>query len=626
MSPASNPVTAAARAVVRIGLPLALIALLAAPAAAQVFGPTYPVSIFEIEYALDHPKQMPVEALLDLEVGLRQMPDGFVAPRPVDRTVRMRLSSLPRNARFSATALQHINQHIVSTLNRRGYYGVIVAVPEIEAGSGRDLRPPNRTALLLRVWVGRVSRLTTMADGERFGGLTTDERTDNAAHDWIRERSPVQPGGPRALVDVPALEDYAAELSRHPGRHVDVELEAGDRPGTTAVNLRIAESKTWFAYAQYSNTGTEATTKNRERFGFVDHQLLGRDDVLRVDYVTGDFTTVHSVIADYEAPFTLKAPDWRWNVGGWYSSFDASTVGATFGRFVGEQLSGDAGLRVNVYQRQEFFLDVTASARFQQMFVENFLLDESTRASFIVPQIGLAGERRTRTSTLLFSVDADFGLTDASQNQLAILGRAEPSTDFQLIRFDGSFSTYLEPLINRTAWEDPNTPRSSTLAHEVAILVRGQWALDNRLVPQYQQIAGGLYTVRGYDQAVAAGDNLLLGSAEYRFHLPRIFSPDPTPPEVPGMGEFRARPQHVWGRPDWDLILRIFTDAAQVTSNGSSELRSEADELLWSAGAGIELQVLRNLTVRFDAGYVLNSVRENERGDIQGNVVATLLY
>ncbi len=228
------------------------------------------------------------------------------------------------------------------------------------------------------------------------------------------------------------------------------------------------------------------------------------------------------------------------------------------------------------------------------------------------------------SEVLRFGLDVEGGLTDASEEDRAILGRDEPAKDFVRLQFDGSCSFYLEPLINRRAWEDPSTPRSSTLAHEMAVLLRGQWAFGYRLVPQYQQIAGGLYTVRGYDQAEAAGDNLALGSLEYRFHLPRIVSPDPTPPEVPGMGEFRARPQHVWGRPDWDLILRVFTDAAYVTQSDRRD--NESDDLLWSAGAGLELQVLRNLTLRLDAGYVLRTVGDSERGDTRGHLVATLLY
>jgi hemolysin activation/secretion protein len=629
MRPVSDPARTGARLprVSRLLLALATAAsAVLAPGAAlgQAFGPIYRVSAFDVEYALDHPGHIPTQELLDLEVGLRSTAEAYVAPRPVDRTVRMRLSSLPRNAYFSVTAIQHINQHIVSTFNRRHFNGVIVTVPEIEEGTGRDLRPVGRTRLRLRIWTGRVSRVTTLADGDRFGGLATDERTNNAAHDWIRDRSPVRPGGPRGLLDIQALEDYAAELSRHPGRRVDVELEAGDRPGTTSVNLRIAESRPWYVYAQYSNTGTEATTKNRERFGAVHNQLLGRDDILRVDYVTGDFDSPNAVVASYDSPFTLAAPDWRWGLRGSWSEFDASTVGFVDSRFVGEQVSGDAALSVNVYQRRELFVDLRAGARWQQIYVKNFQFDDSTYATFLLPQVGVAGQRDTRTSTLRFALDVDVGLTNNSVEELTLLGNEDPSEDFVILRLDGSYSVYLEPLINRTAWEDPSTPRSSTLAHEVAFLLRGQWAPGARLVPQYQQIAGGLYTVRGYEQAEVAGDNLVLGSAEYRFHLPRFLSPDTTPPELPLMGEFRARPPHVWGRPDWDLIFRVFTDAAYVTQNDIKS--TESDWTLWSAGAGAELQLLRNLTVRFDAGYVLHAAGQSTRGDTRGHVVATLLY
>ena len=193
---------------------------------------------------------------------------------------------------------------------------MIVTVPDIEEGTGRDLRPPGVTTLRLRIWTGRVARLASFADGERFGGLSTEERTNHPAHEWIRERSPVQPGGVRAILDVSALEDYASALSRHPGRRVDAEISPGEHPGTSQVNLRIAESKPWRIWGEYSNTGTSSTTKNRERFGFVDTQLSSRDDVLDVRYTTGDFDSVHAVYGSYEAPFTLNVPTLRGRLDG----------------------------------------------------------------------------------------------------------------------------------------------------------------------------------------------------------------------------------------------------------------------------------------------------------------------
>ena len=158
------------------------------------------MSEIEVEYALDSPRQIPIDEVLDLEVGLRRAEEAYVAPRPVDRTVRMRLSALPRDASFGASALLHINQHIVASFNRRGYNGVIVTVPDIEEGTGRDLRPPGVTVLRLRIWTGQV-----VARG--------DDRRRRALRRAHRRRAH-QPRGarvdPRALAGAPGRPARAA--------------------------------------------------------------------------------------------------------------------------------------------------------------------------------------------------------------------------------------------------------------------------------------------------------------------------------------------------------------------------------------------------------------------------------
>ncbi|MGD8394408.1 MAG: ShlB/FhaC/HecB family hemolysin secretion/activation protein [Candidatus Eiseniibacteriota bacterium] len=611
------------------------VAALAAQGATGPVGPTYPVSDFVVEYALDHPRHIPEVDVLDLEVGLTSVGSAYTAPRPVDRTVRMRLSSLPEGAQLTATAIQHINQYIVSTFNRSGYNGVIVTVPDIDEQTGRDLRPGGDTQLHLRIWTGRVSRVATLADGPRFASLTVDERTNHHAHEWIRERAPVQPGGERGLLDVHALEEYAAALSRHRGRRVDVELSPGPVTGTSDVTLRVAENKPWSVYAQYSNTGTSSTTKNRERFGFSHDQLLSRDDSLRVDYTTGDFDEVTAVNGSYEGPFSLAAPRLRFRLRGLYSKFDASEVGIvdTSSDLHGEQWLGEGDLIANVLQRDELFVDLSAGARYHQMRVNQSdllgsgglplnRLDRAT-VDYVVPSVGVQVERSTRISDLHLALGVDAGFTDASKEERAVLGNEPADKDFVLVRGDGSYSFYLEPLIDRFAWEDPSTPESSTLAHEIALSLRGQWALDHRLVPQYQQIAGGFFSVRGYKQASVAGDSLLLGSAEYRLHLPRLFAPAP-PPAVPVLGRFRWRPEAVYGQSDWDLIFRLFSDAAQVWV--SHPVADESDESLLSVGGGVELQLLRNLSLRLDAGRALSNAGGSEAGDMRGHVLATLVY
>jgi hemolysin activation/secretion protein len=100
--------------------------------------------------------------------------------------------------------------------------------------------------------------------------------------------------------------------------------------------------------------------------------------------------------------------------------------------------------------------------------------------------------------------------------------------------------------------------------------------------------------------------------------------PDATPPELPLMGRFRTRPAHVYGMPDWDLVLRVFSDAGRVWATEHLDVDSEGT--LWSIGTGVELQVLRNLIVGLDVGHVLRGAEETDAGDTRTHVLATLLY
>ncbi len=196
-------------------------------------------------------------------------------------------------------------------------------------------------------------------------------------------------------------------------------------------------------------------------------------------------------------------------------------------------------------------------------------------------------------------------ITQPDPTQLDNLGRLFPDVDFGMLRWDLRSEVYIEPLLNRAAWDDPATPSSSTLAHEIAVGFRGQWAAGNRLVPQFEQVIGGLYTVRGYDQSLLAGDSVLVLNAEYRFHLPRALGLQPVPSEL--FGEpFRFVPQTVYGRPDWDLILRAFLDVGRTFI--SDRLPFESEATLVGTGIGVELQLKNNLDVRIDWGIALRDV------------------
>ena len=101
---------------------VACAAWLVAPAARAIVtpqGPAYPVSSFEVEYALGHPRHIPVYEILDLEVGLAGDPGLLTAPRPVDRTMRMRLDAPPQGVLFTAEAIPVSYTHLTLPTTER---------------------------------------------------------------------------------------------------------------------------------------------------------------------------------------------------------------------------------------------------------------------------------------------------------------------------------------------------------------------------------------------------------------------------------------------------------------------------------------------------------------------------
>jgi len=591
-----------------------LCAVLPGVASAQPGQRSHPVSAFEIEYALPHPAHPPLAELRALEIEMRVTPGGLMEPHPATRNVRFRLDDVPPGTRIWASGLRHVNRRILGFFEERGIGGVIVTLPDLEEGSGRDLRARGDTALRVVVWTGRVENVATVADGDRFAG-DARARTNRPEHRVVREGSPVTAGGEQGLLRPREIEEYAQRLSRHPGRRVDAKLRPGEEPGTARLDYHVAEHRPWLAYAALANNGTEATDALRERFGASHTQLTGHDDVLRLDYVTAAFDDVHAVFGSYEAP-VWRVPRLRWKASGSYSEYDASELGVARLDFQGDQWEAGGRLVANVFQHGALFVDVFGGARWRRAAIDNdFVFGGSTTSrlgeeDFFLPEAGVGLAYESRAGRLSFEGSWESNLADVAATDrvgLASLGRVDPDPHFQILRWSGSLSVYLESLLYRgRGWEDPASTRRSTLAHEIVLSTRGQWSLGDRLVPQFEQIAGGLYTVRGYEQSVVAGDRAAIGSVEYRLHLARLLAPGGEPVEVPFVGPVQLRPTHVFARPDWDLVLKVFLDGARtwVVDARSEEL----DQTLASYGVGVELQLLRFLRAGVDVAWPRSGV------------------
>lgn len=606
-------------------------------------GERFTVTEFVPRYSFEHPQLPDPAVILDLTVKLGTLPDGYAKPRAGIPTAMVRLGDVPSMSQqtFYRSGLQEIMESIYRYFRDEvGVIGVYVGPDQDQLTSERlddgvvyyDERSNGDTSLNIMITVGRMSEMRTIASGTR---IPSDDRINHPKHDRILRHSPVMPGGEDGtddLLNKQDVDEYVFRLNRHPGRRVDVAISAARDPGGMALDYLVAENRPWFVYGQVSNTGTKQTDRIRERIGFVHNQITGRDDVLSLDYFTSAFDQTNAIMASYEAPL-FGTKKWRWKGFGTWNEFTASDVGFANEGFTGKSWTAGGELIFNFFQHEELFIDAIGGARFEHVLVKNKLVDITGEDSFLIPYVGARLERATEIATTLAQVTVEANLpniADTDFEKANRLGRLEPDTDFSILRWDASHTFFVEPLVDRESWLDRASWESSTLAHEVSLRVRGQYSFNNRLIPQEEQTIGGLYSVRGYPESSVAGDTVIVASAEYRYHIPRAFEPNADPSNTPLFGEpFRFAPQSVYGRPDWDFIVRGFFDV------GHSEIADpflfEEDVTIAGAGIGVELVLKQNLNIRADWGFALKELQESQgtRVDAGANrlhVVATVLF
>ena len=601
-------------------------------------GPAYPVSDVAFTYLLEHPDLPTPEELDAVPVVLRPTATGYVAPRgdgPQNVTVKLgELDTLPLQT-FHASAANQLAAAVVRDFNRRGIIGVLVtpALEQVrvefdEDGTplwGEDLRAPGDTTLRFNVRTNFVSEMRTVASGDRLPD--DDPRVNHPAHDRILANSPLGAGD---LVNRAAIDDYIFDLNRHPGRNARVTVSTGLNPaqGDTVLDYLVSEAKPWTAFFNLSNTGTRDTRTWRERFGLLHTQLTGNDDIFSLEYVTAGFSDSNAVFTSYERPFA-ENDRVHWRVYGEFQDFEASDVGFPGADFSGTEYRAGGELIYNFWQSGPSFLDLIGGARWESVNVDNQFAGIEETEQFLIPYVGIGFENSTQVNTTRAYLGVELNLEDvAGTNADSIdgLGRFNADADWLKVPFSFSHSFYLEPVFNRTDWENIYTP-GSTLAHEFFASLRGQWTPDSRLNPQSQEVLGGLYTVRGYDEAITAGDTVIIATAEYRLHLPKLDVPLPGDEREVGtlFGKpFRWRPQEPYGSADWDLVTKAFIDVGRSLNNDRESF--EQNETLVGVGVGVDLLFKRNASFTIDYGVALEDAAGTTDGSQQFHFSFTLLY
>ncbi len=612
-------------------------------------GTTYPVTRFTLDFLVVPPNAPSIDGLRKMKIELSRLPhadgsgDVWVPAERTDNPVAFDLDTLPEEGpfRFSPGALASVNRQIVTSLSREGLGSIIVAPDEADIGftTGEDLRGEGDTELHLTIFLPTIREIQSFATGER---IAEEEATNHPAHERVLANSPVKSG---ELFWPNLVNDYVARLNRHPGRRVVAQLSPSVDPQQLYLDYQITESKPWVAYASVLNTGSDATGNWQARVGLVHLQPTNRDDILSLDYVMNTNGNVRAVNAGYELP--VLTDRLRVIIDGSYADFEAESDDAFpfIQDFKGRQIRAGLNVKFNVFQYQEYFVDLLGGFTWEDLETEISTEDKSTPTleatvtegddDFLTARVGLGLERKTQKLKAEGQVWVDFetfshDTSDEGDDETDFesLGRLEPDDDPIVLRWNSRISMYVDAML-----ADPNNP-APIHAHEVVLRYRGQSTFGKyRLIPYHQQVAGGVETVRGYEQGATAGDSVHLASFEYRFHVPRVFEPRPPTVELPVVGEFAYAPRGLGERPDWDWVLKGFYDVASIRQ--SDKKTTEFNDVIQGVGVGTELFFKRNLQLRFDWGIALEDAHcdddltprcEIEQGDWDINFSGSVFY
>ncbi len=570
----------------------------------------YSVSLITMQYATENAQLPQIAALKNLEVSLGVTSSGYVAAAGSKRTVTMPIGQIGMNGLnyFYRSGLVAISDRIVQYFHSQGIQGVRVTVdPRQISREGKDLRAPGNTMLTYMIYTAHVGQVRTVAG----------DQVNCKKHAHIKKHAPISEND---VLQTASVEDYVFYLNRHPNRRVDLEMGAFGSPGLAGVDFVVSEEKPWRIYGSVANTGPETIEQWQQVFGYVNTQLTGFDDIFILDYATDSFNDYYSVVLSYDRPFA-SFRRLRWNIEGAYRQFDSAQLGFGNKRFRGDFWEADFGLLWNFYQKRDFFADAFLNLQYNYISVDNQLVDIKGHEDFFIPEVGLRLSRLRPTSTLFLETEWQGpinGITDVKESNINRLGRLGVDKNWS-IWTGTSYGSYFA---------------DERLVNELYGYMQWQYAFNNRLIPEYESVLGGLYSVRGYPTATIAGDSTITATAEYRLHLVQLLRPRSQPLRRRVLGRpFYVAPQYTGGRADWDFILRLFFDigSASVKQASNRLIARDPEGTLMGTGFGGELIFRQNIFIRGDFAWALKgldnpTVADIEPGHFEPYLSVTVMY
>ena len=354
-------------------------------------------------------------------------------------------------------------------------------------------------------------------------------------------------------------------------RSISADLQAGTRPGTSVLQVSVAEADSFNTQITLDNRRSPSVGSFRRGVQLTEADLLGLGDGLSVGYINTDGSDQFN--GSYTLPLNPHNGTLQLSVGTSSSNvieppFDVLDINADSHYY-------ELTLRQPIAQSptEEFAVGVTAS---QQVSRATFAPPDFPEQPF--PSLGADANGRTRITAVRFFQD-----WTKRSSQYVLAARSQFTVGLDLL--DSTISDRA-PDSRFVSWRGQGQ-WVRLLAPDTLLLVRGDLQFsDSALVPLEQFSLGGQETVRGYRQDLLLADNGALFSTEVRIPILRV-------PQVKGV-----------------LQVVPFLDAGTGWNNGSNNPNPNT---LVGVGIGLLWRQSDYLTARLDWGIPLVSADSRNR-------------
>ncbi len=436
-------------------------------------------------------------------------------------------------------ALEALRRELTEALVSAGYVSSGVLLREIDLDAG--------TATYELV-AGRLVEIRVSGDG-----VATEERGFGEIDpDYVARRLDLS-DGPFALPE--AEERLRILLRDRTIERVDAAIRPGARLGETALDLDVKARRPFDFSFTVANDTPDSVGEETARLGLAFRNLVTPGDELRAQ---AELTEGRKrLVLDADAPLWPGGP-------APFAAFELSQSDFVREPFRSANVASDFvsagfGLRVPVIE--------TSRRRLTGIVSLDWKRGRSTVAG--VPFSFEPGPRNGLSKTAVLSFAGEYvdlgeartiALRAAANLGLPILGATENPAGTP----DGEFLTLV------------GQAQTAILLDERATLIaraQGQWA-SRALLPLEQVAIGGRDTVRGFGEAVLAGDDAVVGGFELRYALTDLPAPELTP-----------------AGHEATVTIAPFLDAGAVRRKGGSfqELVGAGAGLLWTPAPGFDM-------------------------------------